>query len=68
VAANLAGEPAQCFVPLPVTGLAGRDWELADLLSEARYTRPGDDLAARGLYLDLPGYGCHLFEVRASAG
>jgi hypothetical protein len=39
---------------------------LRDLLGEARYERGGDDLAGRGLYLDIPGWGCHVFEVAAS--
>ena len=42
-------------------------WRLADRLGPARYDRSGDDLAARGLYLDLPAWGHHVFEVRASA-
>jgi hypothetical protein len=27
------------------------------------YERDGDDLARRGLYLDLPAWGYHVFEV-----
>jgi hypothetical protein len=42
--------------------LAGQTWELVDLLSEARYIRNGDDLLERGLYLDMPAYGTHLFQ------
>jgi hypothetical protein len=37
---------------------------LIDLLSDARYERDGCDLRARGLYLDLPAWGRHVFEVR----
>jgi hypothetical protein len=40
---------------------------LRDRTSAAVYDRSGDDLLARGLYLDLPGWGYHVFEVsRAS--
>jgi hypothetical protein len=63
VAANLASSPSQCFAPLDWPHLAGQTWELVDLLSEARYVRKGDDLLARGLYLDMPGYGTHLFRL-----
>jgi hypothetical protein len=38
---------------------------LLDLLGDARYEREGDALAARGLYLDLPPWGYHAFDVRA---
>jgi hypothetical protein len=63
-AVNLGSERAQCFLPLDLADLTGRSWRLQDLLGEARYVRDGDDLAARGLYLDLPGYGYHLFDLR----
>ncbi len=62
VVANLAPEPAQCFLSLDLPALAGRAWRLQDLLSDSQYVRNGDELLARGLYLDLPGYGYHLFE------
>jgi hypothetical protein len=32
-------------------------------MGSARYQRDGDDLASRGLYLDLAGWGYHVFEV-----
>ena len=28
-----------------------------------RYEREGDELARRGLYLDMPAWGHHVFEV-----
>jgi hypothetical protein len=28
------------------------------------YRREGDDLLARGLYLDMPAWGYHVFEVQ----
>jgi hypothetical protein len=67
-AVNLAAHPSQCFVPLDVPQLAGRSWQLTDLLSDARYRRDGDDLLRRGLYLDLPGHAAHLFQIRPPAG
>jgi hypothetical protein len=63
VVVNLASGWSQCYVRLDWPDLAGRTWELVDLLSEARYIRDGDDLLARGLYLDMPGYGTHLFQL-----
>jgi glycosidase len=64
-AVNYAPQPGQCFVRLPLPELAGRTLRFEDLLGEAVYERPGDDLLQRGLYLDLPRWGHHLFEVSA---
>jgi hypothetical protein len=63
VVANLSPDGARCHLPLGVEALAGREWFLTDLLGEARYLRAGDALLRPGLYLDVPGHGCHLFEI-----
>lgn len=60
---NYAGHPSQCYLTLPWGDLSGRTWRLADRLGEAGYDRDGADLSAHGLYLDLPAWGCHAFEV-----
>ena len=44
--------------------LAGGTWRLVDVLNDATYLRRGDEMVSTGLYIDLPGYGYHLFEVR----
>jgi hypothetical protein len=62
-AVNLSGGRAQCYLPLGLPKLAGRAWLLRDLLGEARYERDGDGLLSPGLYLDVPAYGHHLFEI-----
>jgi hypothetical protein len=61
--ANLADAPAQAFIPLALPEFAGKIVHLEDQLDEVGYDRPGDDLLVRGLYIDLPAYGCHLFRV-----
>ena len=62
--ANLGGEPAQGFIPLALPEFAGKTVHLEDQLDdEFEYDRPGDDLLVRGLYVDLPPYGSHLFRV-----
>jgi hypothetical protein len=66
-AVNYAQQQGQCFVRLPWPELAGRGWRLRDLLGIAVYDRPGDDLLARGLYLDLPPWGHHLFALENAA-
>jgi hypothetical protein len=64
VAVNYADHPSQCYVMLPWDDLAGRTWRLHDRLGTAVYDRDGADLSARGLYLDMPTWGYHAFEVR----
>ena len=63
VVANLGGEPGRCFTSVPLVGLEGRTLLLRDLLGEATYRREGDDLASRGLYLDMPAGGYHAFAI-----
>jgi hypothetical protein len=50
-------------VRLPFGELAGSSVRLRDRTGSAVYDRSGDDLLARGLYLDIPGWGYHVFEV-----
>ncbi len=64
VAVNYAPHAGQCYVALGLDGLDGHRFVLEDHLSDARYERDGSDLAARGLYLDLPAWGHHVFELR----
>jgi Alpha amylase, catalytic domain len=63
VIVNYAPHASQCFVHLPFSGLGGRLFQFRDLMSASVYERNGDDLLARGLYLDLPAWGYHVFEV-----
>ena len=64
VTVNYASERGQCYVRLPWRDLGGREWILTDLMHpKTRYERAGDDLGGRGLYLDVPAWGYHVFEV-----
>jgi hypothetical protein len=63
VTVNLSRERAQCYMTLDVPELAGRFWLLSDCLSASHYLRDGDALVSSGLYLDMPAYGHHLFEI-----
>ena len=40
-----------------------QQWRLADLLSEARYDRDGNELEARGLYVDMAPWRYHVFRL-----
>ena len=62
-AVNYAPDRGQCYVPLPWADLTGKAVWLRDLIGEARYDRDGEGLLSPGLYLDLPGWGRHVFEV-----
>jgi hypothetical protein len=68
VTVNYAPHRSQCYVKLPWTDLAGRGWRFRDRLGEAIYDRDGADLAARGLYCDMPAWGYHAFAVQPAAG
>jgi hypothetical protein len=37
-------------------------------MGAAGFDRDGDDLHARGLFLDMPAWGYHVFEVTAVEG
>ena len=63
IAVNYAGHRSQCYVRLPFADLAGRAVRLDDLTSPAGYERDGSDLVSRGLYLDMPDRGYHVFEM-----
>jgi hypothetical protein len=62
-AVNYAPQRGQCFVRLPFPEWAGQTLRFKDLLGPSEYERSGDDLLQRGLYLDLPAWGHHLFEL-----
>jgi glycosidase len=66
VAVNYAPHDSQCFVQVPFSDLNGRDFLLKDLMSSSEYRRTGEDLADRGLYLDLPAWGHHVFRLVAA--
>jgi hypothetical protein len=63
VVVNYAPTRSQCYAPLEMPALAGRRVALVDLMSDARYDRSGDELNAGGLYLDLPPWGYHVFDL-----
>ena len=38
-------------------------WRLKDCSGDATYDRDGNDLQARGLYLDVPPWKAHIFSL-----
>jgi hypothetical protein len=63
VAVNYGPHRGQCYLALP--GLpAGESLRLGDLLRpQVTYQRPREELARRGLYLDVPAWRAHVFQV-----
>ena len=66
VTVNYAGTQGQCYVRLPFAELANRAVRLRDLMGSANYDRDGNDILSRGLYLDLPAWGYHVFEMTSA--
>ncbi|WP_019500641.1 alpha-amylase family glycosyl hydrolase [Pseudanabaena sp. PCC 6802] len=63
VTVNYAPNQSQCYVKLPWSNLSDRVYQLKDLMGSAIYDRGGTDLLSTGLYLDLPAWGYHVFEL-----
>jgi glycosidase len=63
VTVNYAANQSQCYVRLPFTDLGNRHWRLEDLMGDATYGREGDELQARGLYLDEPPWKASIFAL-----
>ena len=68
VTVNYGYAQGECYVRLPWSDLRGRSFLLQDLLSPVSYKRDGSDLADRGLYLDVPEWHCHVFDLRPGRG
>jgi hypothetical protein len=68
IVVNGAPNPSQCFVPLPFPWFAGQSVQLQDRMSPVCYDRNGDDLFSQGLFLDLPPWGFHVFEITNQKG
>jgi hypothetical protein len=62
-AVNYAANQSQCYVRLPFDELSGSQWRLDDLLGDASYVRDGNELLAKGLYLDVAPWQRHVFSV-----
>ncbi len=63
IAVNYSGNQSQCYVRLPFSDLTGRAVRLKDLVGPASFDRDGNDLASRGLYLDMAPWSYHVFEM-----
>jgi hypothetical protein len=64
VVINLSGSPSQGQVVPGWGDLAGRSWQLTDLLDKTVFEREGADFAAPGLYVDLEPWQYYVLAVR----
>jgi len=65
VCVNYSPHDGQCYVHLPFTYLAGQSVRFRDIMSPAIYDCNGGELLERGLFLELPEWGYHVFEVES---
>ena len=63
VTVNYAPNQSQCYVRLPFADLGYGHWRLEDLIGDATYDRDGNDLQARGLYMDEQPWRAHVFSL-----
>jgi Alpha amylase, catalytic domain len=66
VVVNYAPNQSQCHVHLPLADLPGKPWCLRDQLSGQCYRWNGDDLAARGLFVDLTPWQASILSLTES--
>ncbi len=63
VVTNYAPNQSQCYVSIPFDQICGCNVRIRDLMNPITYDRDGDQLLSVGLYLDLPAWGYHVFEL-----
>jgi hypothetical protein len=66
VAVNYSDHQSQCHVTIPWTDLEGRTWHLQDRMGPSVYQRNGSELVSQGLYLDIPAWSYHVFQLDAN--
>ena len=63
VPVNFAPHQSQCYVRIPLPETSGSAVRFRDLMSPAVYDRCGQEVFSPGLYLDLPPWAYHVFEL-----
>jgi hypothetical protein len=61
---NYASNQSQCYLHFPFAEIKGKAMQFRDLMGPAVYGSNSDEIRSRrGLYLDLPAWGHHVFEL-----
>jgi hypothetical protein len=68
VIVNYSPHSSQCYTLPPFPELEGRSVKLNDLMSPAIYSRNGSELLSKGIFLDMPAWGYHIFNIVFPAG
>lgn len=66
VVVNYAPFTSQCLVSLPFSGLNGKKLRFIDLMSTTAYEYDGNEIAAKGLFVDMEAWAYHVFELTIS--
>jgi hypothetical protein len=66
VVVNYASNRSQCRVHIPFDELKSHTVRLRDLTGPEVYERDGDEIRSQRLFLDLPAWGYHVFELTAT--
>ena len=65
VVVNLSQDRSQAHVHLPWDELAGRMWQLTDVLSGEKFGCDGSEMQLAGLYVDLPAWRFHFLRLQS---
>jgi glycosidase len=64
IAVNYGPTQGQCRARPNFSDLHSHAFRLNDLMNDVFFDRDGDDMATNGLFIDLPGWGHHVFELQ----
>ena len=64
VVVNLSEQQSQGRVHLPWNDLAGRTWQLKDMLDGERFERDGGEVQSAGLYVNLPAWRWYFLHLQ----
>jgi len=67
VIVNYAPYRSQCYIPLPFSELEDELVRFSDLTSDAVYDRQGNEVLSKGIYLDMPAWAYHVFDVTVAS-
>jgi hypothetical protein len=63
IVVNFSDHGSQCYVHLPILEIEGQTIRFNDLMSETTYEHHHSELMEKGLYIDMPAWGYHIFKV-----
>ncbi len=67
VVVNFSENQTQARIHLPWDNLAGKVWQLTDLMAGDVFQRDGDEMHRSGLYVDLPAWRFHFLRFDSSS-